>query len=78
MEEEKIGFRDKKEIYPGADWRNALSKSLQTSKVLLCLYSQSYFASDYCGKEFAVFQQRVKAYAGTLAPKADEPRLIIL
>ena len=74
---EKIGFRDKKEIYPGEDWRKSLSKALQTSKILLCLYSRPYFVSEYCGKEFNVFLNRVTAYTSKLKEGAEQPRLII-
>jgi FxsC-like protein len=77
VDEDKIGFRDKKEIDVGANWRNTLSTALQHSRVLLCLYSKAYFNSEYCGKEFAIFRSRVESYVATPPVPAEEPRLII-
>jgi len=62
IEENEIGFFDEQGIRTGEEWPRSLAQGLQTSKVLVCLYSKSYFNSQYCGKEFAVFQSRVDLY----------------
>jgi FxsC-like protein len=46
---------------PGGHWEQDLVGHLQSSNALVCVYSPSYFNSDYCGKEFAVFQSRLMA-----------------
>lgn len=77
VDDEQIGFRDKKEIKVGANWRDSLSSALQTSRVLLCVYSNAYFKSEYCGKELTVFHQRVTSFLASLPAGAEPPRLII-
>jgi TIR domain len=52
------GFRDTSDIKSGDDWTEAISKAVQTSKVLLCIYTPHFFKSPYCGKEFAAFLKR--------------------
>jgi len=56
--EDQVGFYDRQGIDLGDPWRTALVDGLQQSRVLVCLYSQNYFASEYCGKEFEVFLRR--------------------
>jgi len=75
--EKDIEFYDRDGIPAGADWDATLATALQSSKVFVCLYSPSYFNSEYCGKEFQVFDSRVQAYQATLAAGAESPRLII-
>jgi FxsC-like protein len=73
----EIGFFDQYGIEVGDKWEARLANALQTSKVFLCLYSRSYFSSDFCGKEFQVFSDRVAAYEKSLAKASSAPRLII-
>lgn len=75
IEETEIGFYDKEGLEPGVKWPDALAEALQSSRVLVCLYSRSYFKSEYCGKEFAVFSSRIASY--TSPPDRPAPRLII-
>jgi len=56
--EDQVGFYDRQGIDLGNPWRTALLDALQQSRVLICLYSQNYFLSEYCGKEFEVFLRR--------------------
>jgi FxsC-like protein len=72
-EDDPVGFRDKKEIDAGMNWKTSLRSALQASRVLVCLYSERYFASEYCGKEFQVFSERLNSFAGG----GDPPGLII-
>lgn len=62
VNEKEIGFFDEEGIGTGDKWPRRLTDGLQTSKVLVCLYSNSYFTSEYCGKEFKVFQSRLDTY----------------
>jgi FxsC-like protein len=55
---ERIGFLDARGVEPGETWPAALSEALETSRVLICAFSPAYFASEYCGKEFAAFRYR--------------------
>src|SRR4051812_5018265 len=60
-----ILFRDLKDLRLGDHWKPALEDALKTSALMLAVCSSSYFKSDYCGKEFAVFLDRL-----TNAPNA--------
>ena len=53
-----IGFFDEKRLERGDDWEARIVQALQHSKVLVCLYSDAYFESVYCGKEWHVFHKR--------------------
>jgi hypothetical protein len=52
------GFRDRSAILTGELWKNRLFQCLQESETLVCLYSPSFFASEFCGKELQVFLHR--------------------
>ncbi len=75
--EKDIQFYDREDIEIGADWSKTLYDALQSSKVFVCLFSPSYFKSEYCGKEFQVFNERVKKYKAALSQNVREPELII-
>src|SRR6476661_6364046 len=63
---QQIGFFDETGIEVGDKWPDSLASALQSTRTLICLYSRSYFASPYCGKEFEVFRQRVAGVPGAL------------
>jgi FxsC-like protein len=58
----EIYFFDQEDIELGRDWKAALVKALQTSKVMVPIYSPPYFDSEYCGKEWQFFQMRREEY----------------
>lgn len=58
---EKIGFFDVTNIENGKDWEKALAEGLRNSRVIVCMCSPHYLSSEYCAKEFAVFQKRLEA-----------------
>lgn len=58
---EDAAFVDRDDIKPGEEWSVALVNALQYSRVLVPVYSRSFFDSDFCGKEWAVFRQRQDA-----------------
>jgi hypothetical protein len=51
-------FRDTSNIDAGDDWGSKISKALQTSQVLVCIYTARFFGRKYCAKEFAAFLKR--------------------
>ena len=57
-----IGFLDRKDIEHGATWDAALEQGLKNCRVFVPLYSPSYFRAQYCGKELAVFRERLHDY----------------
>jgi len=59
---EAVGFFDQSGIEQGEEWEPSLGIALQESNVLVCAYSTKYFDSEYCGKEWQVFQMRREEY----------------
>lgn len=55
------GFMDDA-IPEGALWRRVLARELATCRVFVPLYHRSYFSSENCGKEWAVFRARQMAH----------------
>jgi|GEM_PF-2311548 len=64
-EGEQIVFFDKKNMSRGDKWDDVVVDALQTSKVMVCVYSPNYFAREYCGREWQIFQQRRELYRQT-------------
>lgn len=61
--EEEVGknvsiFVDWHEIQTGNAWEERLKNGLLYSKCLISLLQSTYFESDWCKKEFAVFEHR--------------------
>ncbi len=56
-----IGFKDDRGIETGTQWTQELATAIQSSKVLVCLFSASYFNSEWCGREFRAFLNRMEA-----------------
>jgi FxsC-like protein len=54
---EMAGFIDK-EMRLGERWPDQVAEALATCRVFVPIYSQRYFSSEYCGKEWAVFARR--------------------
>jgi hypothetical protein len=74
IREGSAGFFDGQSIQQGADWSNMLGQSLNNCRALLCMYSPAYFISEYCGKEWQVFTERIQsAY-----PESPPPTPLIL
>ena len=55
----EISFLDREAIAHGATWDATLEQGLRDCRVFVPLYSASYFRAIYCGKEFAVFRERL-------------------
>ena len=54
------GFMDLK-LTLGEDWRRSISGALATCQAFVALYSPRYFATEYCGKEWAAVEDRITA-----------------
>jgi hypothetical protein len=63
------GFIDRTDIRAGQDWPHELAEALRTAETMVCLYSPSYFQSEYCGKEMQVFLDRRRNYIRANAGK---------
>jgi len=72
-----VGFFDASAIKTGSSWREQLSNTLNTCRVLVCLYSQGYFNSEYCGREFHLFRSRIDDYIGVSPEHTPRPQLIL-
>ena len=71
-EDERIAFRDRISLPLGEQWGAPLRQALEQSSVLLCLSAPGYYNKSFCGKEFYIFQQRIKKHAnaaGYVLPK---------
>jgi hypothetical protein len=65
-----LGFIDDPSIEPGQIWSDELADALCTANTMICLYSPSYFMSEYCGKEMQIFLDRRQTYMRTHAGKS--------
>jgi TIR domain len=65
----RVGFVDRTNFRPGQEWPDELAEALRTTQTMVCLYSPSYFASDYCGKEMQVLLDRRRNYIRVNAGK---------
>ena len=64
----EVGFFDQRELELGEEWDAAIINALQTSKVFIAVTSPAYFKSDYCGKEWRVFHNRISAGRAPVPP----------
>ncbi|MBS1914410.1 MAG: toll/interleukin-1 receptor domain-containing protein [Bacteroidetes bacterium] len=55
------GYRDKTSMEGGARWRPELVEALQTAGAFVPILTPAYFASGYCGKQWHVFDRRLRA-----------------
>jgi TIR domain len=58
----ELAFFDQRDIKLGEQWEHEIASALQTARVLVCLFSPTYFTRFYCGKEMSVFQARREAH----------------
>jgi len=52
------------DIPPGQHWQTVLADKLRTADAMLCFYSPAFFASRWCGSEFAYFFARATRRSG--------------
>jgi FxsC-like protein len=61
------GFMDR-EVRTGSDWPTRLAQALATCRVFVPLYSERYFESEHCGKEWFAFSRRALNHAARAGP----------
>jgi FxsC-like protein len=59
---EEVGFLDVESPRLGARWSPRLNHALSTCGCFVALCSPRYFVSEFCGKEWRVFEARVRQY----------------
>lgn len=74
---EDLSFLDVKSIDSGDQWMERLADATRTCKVCVCFYSMPYFTSEYCGREVAVFLQRLQAWRQLPGAQASPVRALI-
>jgi hypothetical protein len=70
------GFLDQGDVELGEDWPEAMSEALANCQVFVYVHSYRYFGSDYCGKEWTVFRNRIMRYVSSCEKKM-RPRLML-
>ncbi|MCM3886460.1 TIR-like protein FxsC [Frankia sp. R82] len=58
---EDVGFIDTTSILPGTDWPKELASALAKCRTFVAICSPTYFASEYCGREWSFFAERQRA-----------------
>src|SRR4051812_8552353 len=56
----QIAFVDVASIQTGDEWQKRLSSAVHEAYVLVCMMSASYFSSEWCAREFAIFRRRLE------------------
>jgi hypothetical protein len=73
---DQVGFLDSDNLRAGHRWSPELVRALANCQVFLALCSPAYFSRPSCGKEWTVFDQRIRdheRHTGRLAPPALIP-----
>jgi FxsC-like protein len=63
-----IGFRDRTDIEAGEVWLSKTSGAIRNCFVFVPILTQRFFTRDFCGREWAAFQQRVGANMSRTVP----------
>ncbi len=74
-------FASFRAIRPADEWKPELIDALQERQSIVCIFSPSYFESEYCGKEMTVFLERRRKFqnanpgsrAGSIIPVYWQP-----
>lgn len=60
---DSVGFLDLSSIQPGEAWSAELGAALCRCRTFVAMCSPSFFASEYCGREWGMFDGRLRAAA---------------
>ncbi len=60
---DEVGFLDTTSIQAGQAWSDELANALGKSRTFVAICSRTFFASEYCGREWQVFSDRLRATA---------------
>src|SRR4029453_6519936 len=69
------GFFDQKGLELGELWERELEQALVSSRVFIAAVTAGYLKSEFCGKEWAAFESRLKAHAER--KNSEVPPLIV-
>lgn len=69
-----VGFLDTTNIAPGEAWSTELSEALHRCHTFVAICSPTFFASEYCGKEWQAFSDRCQR--GRLPGTGQSPSLL--
>lgn len=74
-----VGFMDSRDIDNGDDWSDELRTALGACRVFVPILSRTLFGREYCGREWAYFEQRIAAAdrAGGARPPLIQPVLLV-
>lgn len=70
---EPLIFDPANSIESAGDWADSLATALASSRVMVCLWSRSYFTSSWCSAELGIMMRRKKL----LSQVEPTPRLIV-
>lgn len=59
-----VGFRDLTTMQAGSLWRDELTEALRLTRTFVALCSPTYYASEYCGKEWSAYRLRLEKHRG--------------
>jgi FxsC-like protein len=74
---EDVLFVDREVLRTGAHWETNIRDALQSTRVLVALWSPHYFRSEWCGREWYVFWQRQLAHAAASGQPQKLPEVVI-
>ncbi|WP_422771802.1 TIR-like protein FxsC [Plantactinospora sp. WMMC1484] len=69
-----VGFHDGGALRLGDHWPRQLFEALCRAQTMIALFSPRYFRSDFCGREWAVFSERIRRWEQAAGPR--QARLI--
>jgi FxsC-like protein len=61
VQDEPAGFLDTN-MDVGTEWESELQEALCSCRVFIAIYSPRYFSREHCGKEWQVFNERMRRY----------------
>jgi TIR domain len=70
LDHDPIMFFDTNDIFTGDTWRETLGEALRLSKVIVCMWSPSYFQSKWCVSEWKTFVKRGELFGKRLVMPA--------
>ncbi len=67
---DEVGFLDTSSIRPGDAWSRELASALARCRTFVAICSPTFFTSEYCGREWQVFEDRLRHLEETGAGRA--------
>jgi len=56
-----IAYFDQENLEPGDPWPNEIADALRNCRTFLAIMTARYFTREYCGREWAIFENRCRA-----------------